>query len=40
MNAAGTGIACKALNTKAHELTFHALLGDDLREVRFERATV
>ena len=23
--------------TKTHELTFHAVLGDDFREVRFER---
>jgi hypothetical protein len=29
--------ACNSRNTKRPELTFHAVLGDDLREVRFER---
>ena len=29
--------ACKSKNTKTHELTFHAVLSDGARELRFER---
>jgi hypothetical protein len=31
---------CKYQNTKQVELRFHAVLGDGVTEVRFERATV
>jgi hypothetical protein len=30
-------VACKSKNAKTHELTFHAVLGDGTRELRFER---
>jgi len=37
MDMDGTVVACESRNTKTHELAFHAVLGDDVREVRFER---
>jgi hypothetical protein len=33
----GTTAACNSQNTKLPELGFHAVLGDDDRELRFER---
>jgi hypothetical protein len=33
----GTAIACHSQNTKLPELGFHAVMGDSIREVRFER---
>jgi hypothetical protein len=33
----GTTIACQSKNTKLLELSFHAVVGDGTRELRFER---
>jgi hypothetical protein len=36
----GAAITCNSQNTKLPELTFHAVLGDEAREIRFERLLV
>jgi hypothetical protein len=37
MDRDGTAVACNSENAKLPELAFHAVLGHDAREVRFER---
>jgi hypothetical protein len=32
-----TVVACNSQNTKLPDLTFHAVVGDEARAVRFER---
>ena len=37
MGRGGTAIACWSRFTELHELSFHAVVGDGARELRFER---
>jgi hypothetical protein len=36
----GAAITCNSQNTKLPELSFHVILGDGAREVRFEHLAV